>query len=556
MAKHTSIEVLKKLHISADGILDKTNTGILRYNNQWEYSNNGTTFYPIEHYEITQTIDTNTTTIPSNYAVSNAINNKFNLIKPEIYYNQNITSDSASGLYINTENKTFTYYNNGTTISILPEITETITNDKNTIPSNYAVSNAITDIINKIPEVKPEIYYNQEITSDSASGLYIIKSENSGKTVFYTGEDRLELSREVTNILTDSKESIPSNYAVSSALTDIINKIPEIPEVKPEIYAITDFDNIDRSISGLYINIDSGDVKFNYNNNLIDLSNTITQEVTTDALSIPSNYAVSNAITSAISNIGIPSVTPEIYYNQEIIEGSPSGLYITDENNSGKTEFYTGDKIIKLSYEITGILTNEVSTIPSNKAVYDAISGFSYIEKTDKLIASPKNKTLYVTEESDCKVFIDDEFINLSMEAVGDISNSAYQTDDYIPTVKAVVNYIASQVSNVSEPIQEIPAISNDGNPIIILSESQITPTNLSIYKYETKENDELTIDVSHLTADYSIEFQIWLDYKFACTFTNEIIWVNGELTETNKFYAIKFVWDGTKLIGQIQYSY
>ena len=561
MSKHTSIDVLKKLSISSQGICDKTGNGILRYNNKWEYSNDGgktyhtlTEVYPVTDFTkvneapgiyinintgetklnynneiidlsntITAEVTNESDTVPSNLAVSTAITDAIKSIKlpeiklnTEIYYNETISADSPSGLYINTTDKTFIYYNEGKTIDLSYTITSGLTADKESIPSNYAVSNAISGVINQIPALPV-----------------------------------------ITESLNDSKESIPSNYAVSNAIDNKFNSI-KIPEVLPEIYPVLDFDKVTPAASGLYIDINTGENKLFYNNNFIDLSIKTTNELTEDTNTVPTNFAVTQAIEYALNNIEIPDVqqTPEIYYNETINADSPSGLYITDTDTDGSAEFYTGSKTIKLSYEITDNLTNEVSTIPSNKAVYDAISGFSQIEKAGEVIDSPKNKTLYVTEESDCKVYINDEFINLSMEAVGDISNSEYQTDNYLPTVKAVVNYIASQVSNVSEPTEEIPAISNDGNPIIVLSESQITPTNLSIYKYETKENDTLTIDVTHLTADYSIEFQIWLDYKFACTFTNEIIWVNGELTDINKFYAIKFIWDGIKLIGQIQYSY
>ena len=126
------------------------------------------------------------------------------------------------------------------------------------------------------------------------------------------------------------------------------------------------------------------------------------------------------------------------------------------------------------------------------------------------------NNTLYINEENnETKVYLENDWKNLSMDVVEDLLNPDQNT---IPTTQAVKDYV-------------------DAVPIGPSMKTEVTTNtitfkkDISIYKIEVNEATTFTFDFSQLDENNCYTFELWISMltPVSLTFPSDVAWLNDE---------------------------
>ena len=276
-------------------------------------------------------------------------------------------------------------------------------------------------------------------------------------TVDDTGILNVNLNNYYTKVNTDEKFAT-KNDIVSSLNVLSVNEFPA-----------TGLNNT------LYINEENNETKVYLENDWKNLSMNVVEDLLNpDQNTIPTTQAVSAFVDQKLENLDNPSTEIDLsnYYNKSE----------TDEKFATKIDIISSLNVLSVNeFPATGL-----------------------------------NNTLYINEENnETKVYLNEEWKNLSMDVVEDLLNPDQNT---IPTTQAVKDYI-------------------DAVPIGPSMKTEVTTNtitfkkDISIYKIEVNEVTTFTFDFSQLDENNCYTFELWISMltPVSLTFPSDVAWLNDE---------------------------
>ena len=261
-------------------------------------------------------------------------------------------------------------------------------------------------------------------------------------------------------------------------------------------------------------------------------------------------YTKVNTDEKFATKIDIASSLNVLSVNEFPATGLNNTLYINEENNETKVYLENDWKNLSMNV-VEDLLTPDQNTIPTTQAVsafvdqklenldipsteIDLSNYYTKVDTDEKFatkidIASSLNvlsvnefpttglnNTLYINEENnETKVYLNEEWKNLSMNVVEDLLTPNQNT---IPTTQAVKDYV-------------------DAVPIGPLMKTEVTTNtitfkkDISIYKIEVNEATTFTFDFSQLDENNCYTFELWISMltPVSLTFPSDVAWLNDE---------------------------